>query len=189
MFEMGVKVQVLKRGTMFPMRAAKLYELYRAYPSLEVIPDSEKVVLEKTIFRSSLDDIWNQTRSFFLKRDPSQLDRADRDPKHKMALVFRWYLGQSSRWANKGEESRKIDFQIWCGPAMGAFNEWTKGSYLEEPRNRQVASVALNILYGAAVLLRTMHLRFQGVRLPPYVPRVVPISPAEIEMRMRGQEA
>src|ERR1019366_8424775 len=27
MFEMGVKVQVLKRGTMFPMRAAKLYEL------------------------------------------------------------------------------------------------------------------------------------------------------------------
>ena len=29
MFEMGVKVQVLKRGTMFPMRAAKLYELYQ----------------------------------------------------------------------------------------------------------------------------------------------------------------
>ena len=34
MFEMGVKVQVLKRGTMFAMRAAKLYELYRAYPEL-----------------------------------------------------------------------------------------------------------------------------------------------------------
>ena len=30
MFEMGVKVQVLKRGTMFAMRAAKLYELYRS---------------------------------------------------------------------------------------------------------------------------------------------------------------
>ena len=29
MFEMGVKVQVLKRGTMFAMRAAKLLELYR----------------------------------------------------------------------------------------------------------------------------------------------------------------
>ncbi len=28
MFEMGVKVQVLKRGTLFAMRAAKLYELY-----------------------------------------------------------------------------------------------------------------------------------------------------------------
>src|SRR5262249_57730294 len=30
LFEMGVKVQVLKRGTMFPMRAAKLFHLYRA---------------------------------------------------------------------------------------------------------------------------------------------------------------
>ena len=33
MFEMGVTVQVLKRGTMFPMRAAKLYELYRLMPA------------------------------------------------------------------------------------------------------------------------------------------------------------
>ena len=29
MFEMGVQLQVLKRGTLFPMRAQKLYELYR----------------------------------------------------------------------------------------------------------------------------------------------------------------
>ncbi len=35
MFEMGVKVQVLKRGTLFPVRAQKLYELYKAYDSLE----------------------------------------------------------------------------------------------------------------------------------------------------------
>src|SRR6185369_7997584 len=38
MFEMGVKVQVLKRGTMFAMRAARLYEIYRARPSLDEIP-------------------------------------------------------------------------------------------------------------------------------------------------------
>ena len=42
MFEMGVKVQVLKRGTMFAMRGAKLYELYRAYPSLEALPATER---------------------------------------------------------------------------------------------------------------------------------------------------
>ncbi|MBL8795898.1 MAG: PfaD family polyunsaturated fatty acid/polyketide biosynthesis protein, partial [Planctomycetia bacterium] len=35
MFEMGVKVQVLKRGTMFAMRAAKLYEIYRSRESLD----------------------------------------------------------------------------------------------------------------------------------------------------------
>ena len=38
MFEMGVKVQVLKRGTMFAMRAQKLYELYTRYSCLGRCP-------------------------------------------------------------------------------------------------------------------------------------------------------
>ena len=38
MFEMGVQVQVLKKGTFFPMRAQKLYSVYRAYDSIEAIP-------------------------------------------------------------------------------------------------------------------------------------------------------
>ncbi len=45
--------------------------------------------------------------------------------------MFRWYLGLSSRWANAGEAGRQLDYQVWCGPAMGAFNEWAKGSFLE----------------------------------------------------------
>ena len=87
-----------------------------------------------------------QTESYFQQRDPAQVQRALRDPKHKMALVFRWYLGQSSRWANAGEASRKIDYQVWCGPAMGAFNEWTRGSCLEQPMQRRVVPVARNLL-------------------------------------------
>ena len=38
MFEMGVKVQVLKRGTMFAMRASRLYEIYRACGSIDGDP-------------------------------------------------------------------------------------------------------------------------------------------------------
>lgn len=186
MFEMGVKVQVLKRGTMFAMRAAKLYELYRTYDSLDKLPGVERSNLEKTIFRAPLEDIWNQTRGFFQRRDPRQLERAGKDPKHQMALVFRWYLGQSSRWANAGEPVRKIDYQVWCGPAMGAFNEWVKGSFLERPENRRVVTVALNILYGAAVLLRTAGLRCQGVRLPAHCPRLAPLTPDELDRRLHS---
>lgn len=166
MFEMGVKVQVLKRGTMFAMRAAKLYDLYRSYDGLNKIPAADREMLEKTVFRATLDDIWIQTVAFFKQRDPAQIERAEKDAKHKMALVFRWYLGQSSRWANKGDVTRKIDYQVWCGPAMGAFNEWTRGTFLERPENRRVEAVALNILNGAAKLVRTAALRFQGVKLP-----------------------
>ncbi len=162
MFEMGVTVQVAKRGTMFAMRAARLYELYRNHDSLESIPSAEREKLEKTIFLAPLDDIWHQTRSFFMQRDPRQAERAERDPKHRMALVFRWYLGQAAHWARKGVPDRAIDYQIWCGPAMGAFNEWVKGSFLETPSNRKAACVALNILEGAAAIIRSNISRFTG---------------------------
>jgi PfaD family protein len=166
MFEMGVTVQVLKRGTMFPMRAAKLYEFYRAYDCMDSIPAAERDKLEKTFFKASLSDIWRDTRAFFLGRDPHQVERAERDPKHLMALVFRWYLGQAAHWAKDGEPSRTMDYQIWCGPAMGAFNEWSAGSFLESPDQRRVATVARNILFGAALHARASILRYQNVRFP-----------------------
>ena len=174
MFEMGVKVQVLKRGTMFPMRAAKLYETYRAFKGVDDIPATDREWLEKNLFRVSLDEVWRQTTDYFSTRDPAQVEKGNRDPKHKMALIFRWYLGQSSRWANGGDASRRLDYQIWCGPAMGAFNEWTRGTFLAQPANRRVAAVAYNLLYGAAVMQRINVLRSQGFDLPPGTGQVVP---------------
>lgn len=186
MFEMGVEVQVLKRGTMFAMRGHKLYELYRKFDSLEAIPDADRTQLEKTIFRAPIDEIWAQTHAFFAERDPAQNERAARDPKHKMALVFRWYLGQASHWANRGEAARQIDYQIWCGPAMAAFNEWVRGSALEQLENRTVVHVAHNLLYGACVYARVQQLRTQGVLVPNAALHVVPRSSAELTERCVG---
>jgi hypothetical protein len=125
--------------------------------------------------------VWEQTREFFVPFDPAQVERAERDPHHKLALVFRWYLGLSSHWANAGEPSRQIDYQIWCGPAMGAFNQWTRGTFLAEPHHRQTAVVAANLMYGAAVTLRVQQLRQQGVPIPPEAARVVPRHMEQIE--------
>jgi PfaD family protein len=185
MFEMGVTVQVLKRGTMFPMRAAKLYDIYRSCGSLEEIPTAEREKLEKTLFRAPLADIWQETRAYFLKRDPIQAQRCAHDPKHRMALVFRWYLGQAAHWAKEGEPSRRIDYQVWCGPAMGAFNEWVAGSVLESPQQRKVVTVALNILFGAAVLTRANFLRCQGVNLPQEAVAAKPLELTEIKEYLR----
>lgn len=180
MFEMGVTVQVLKRGTMFAMRAAKLYELYRSHDSLESIPAAERDKLEKTFFQATFADIWRDTRNFFLKRDPRQVERAEQNPKHLMALVFRWYLGQAAHWAKDGNPGRTMDYQVWCGPAMGAFNEWAAGSFLEAPDQRRVATVARNILFGAALLTRANLLRFQNIRLPADF-HVAPLEDSEIK--------
>ena len=185
MFEMGVEVQVLKRGTMFSMRGHKLYELYRGHKTIDTIPADEREKLEKTFFRMPLDEVWKQTSEFFAKRDPRQLERAERDPRHKMALMFRSYLGQASRWANAGVADRQVDYQVWCGPAMGAFNEWVKGSFLEDWRDRHVATIAENILYGAAVLARVNQLRSQGVPVPVEAERIEPMTMDALSERMR----
>jgi len=181
MFEMGGKLQVLTRGTMFAMRAQKLSEIYNSCGRLEDIPSEQRLMLERSIFRAPLEEIWSRTRTFWIARDASQVERAESDPKHMMALVFRWYLGQSSRWANRGEAGREIDYQIWCGPAMAAFNEWVRGSWLEGWKNRRVVPVALNILRGAAVLMHAAALRGSGGAVDTHGPDVAPLEPSELE--------
>jgi trans-AT polyketide synthase, acyltransferase and oxidoreductase domains len=166
MFEYGIKVQVLRRGTLFAARAAQLYEAYLAYPSLEEVPDAVRQRVETEILRATFEDCWTRTRQFWLDRDPREVDRAEHDPHHRMALVFRSYLGLSSRWAITGEPTRLTDYQIWCGPAIGAFNRWAAGSPLADPEHRTVVQIALNLLEGAAVVTRAHQLRSYGVAVP-----------------------
>ncbi len=188
MFEMGSKVQVLKRGTLFPFRAAKLYDLYLRYNSYEDIPQKEKIVLERDIFNFSFLDEWKQTKQFFMSKDPKQITRAEKDTHHKMALIFRSYLGRSSKWANSGNPERKFDYQIWCGPSMGAFNAWANGSFLEKPGNRKVVTLAMNLLFGAAVLTRVNWLRNQNVELPNDIGHVAPTPLSEIYALLNEKE-
>jgi PfaD family protein len=175
MFEMGVKLQVMKFGTMFPVRSARLYQLYQQYNSIEEIPAPTRAQIEKQIFQKNLDTVWQETVSFFERRDPSQIEKAKRDNKHKMALIFRWYLGQSSLWAIKGVPERKMDYQVWTGPGMGAFNEWAKGTELESMEHRSVALISHNILRGAAIISRISILKNFGIDTPAGAANIRPI--------------
>ncbi|MGD8369851.1 MAG: PfaD family polyunsaturated fatty acid/polyketide biosynthesis protein [Desulfobacterales bacterium] len=188
MFEMGVKVQVLKRGTLFPLKAGRLYEMFRAYPSLEALPEKERQLLERDYFRCTIDEEWENTRRFFQQRDPSQIEKGNADPRHRMALVFRSYLGRSSGWANAGDPSRQIDYQIWCGPAIGAFNQWCAGTFLENPENRRVKAVAMNLMAGACQALRTALLAGQGLRIPAGAERFQPMPLDRLMQRLYGQK-
>ncbi|MEZ4240650.1 MAG: PfaD family polyunsaturated fatty acid/polyketide biosynthesis protein [Myxococcota bacterium] len=165
MFEIGAKVQVLGRGSMYAQRAQRLYDLYKRYDALEAIPDAERQRVEKQIFRRSLAEVEAETMSYWQARDPKQAERAATDARHRMALVFRWYLGMTSRWARTGDEDRKRDFQMWCGPAMGAFNAWAKGTPLEPVEDRTIAAVADALMTGAAGHARAQLARAQGLPL------------------------
>jgi PfaD family protein len=176
MFELGVDVQVLRRGTLFAQRARRLYEVYRQFDSLEALPGATRQQIERDIFRSDIASIWRECERFWSARQPAELERAARDAHHRMALVFRWYLGSSTRWARDGVADRQQDFQIWCGPAIGAFNAWAAGTPLADPAARSVAAIGLNLLAGAVRITRAQQLRAAGVALPESALHQAPLA-------------
>ncbi|PEM85215.1 [acyl-carrier-protein] S-malonyltransferase [Bacillus wiedmannii] len=150
MFEMGAKVQVLRKGLFFPSRANKLYELYRNYNSLDEIDSKTKKQLEEKYFKRSFDDVFNEIRNRF---SIEEIEKAERNPKHKMALIFRWYFGYTTYLALNGIVENKVDYQIHCGPALGAFNQWVRGTALENWRKRHVDEIAEKLMEETAELL------------------------------------
>jgi trans-AT polyketide synthase/acyltransferase/oxidoreductase domain-containing protein len=154
MFEIGAKVQVLSKGVFFPARAAKLHELYRQYDSLEAIDAKTRQQLETRYFKRSIEAVFQECKEYYSKTAPEVLEQAEKSPKAKMVLVFRWYFVHTSRMAMRGEASERVDFQVHTGPALGAFNQWVKGSAYEDWRNRHADEIAEMLMTGAARILR-----------------------------------
>ncbi|MCC2529925.1 ACP S-malonyltransferase [Bacillus velezensis] len=150
MFESGSKVQVLKKGLFFPTRASKLHELYQRHRSIEEIDEKTLRQIEEKYFKASVSSIYDKVKAHYSNED---ISKAERNPKQKMALIFKWYFRQSSASAIKGDPDAKVDFQIHCGPALGAFNQWVKGTELESWKNRHADGIGLRLMEETATLL------------------------------------
>lgn len=177
MLEIGARAQVLRKGLFFPARANKLYDLYRRHDSLDDLAPATCAQLEK-FFRLALDEVWAQTREYLTNNDPSELERAERDPKHKMALVFKWYFVQATRYAMSGAPDLHTDYQVACGPAMGALNTLLEGTPHQHWRERHVDELAEFLMTGAAGVLAERLTALTGTRggAPwPQPPRAAPL--------------
>jgi trans-AT polyketide synthase/acyltransferase/oxidoreductase domain-containing protein len=154
MFEVGAKVQVLRKGVFFPTRANKLHALYSHYGSLDEIPEKTRTQLEVNYFKKTFDEIWSETKSYLLSQGQgSEISKADSNPKHKMALVFRWYFAYSTRIAMKGDVQDRVNYQVHTGPALGAFNQWVKGTPLESWKHRHADEIGIRLLTETAVYI------------------------------------
>lgn len=154
MFEVGAKVQVLKKGLFFPARANKLHMLYSHYNNWNDIPEKIRLEVENKYFQKSFDRVWQEVQEHHQgKKQHATLEKAMANPKHKMALVFRWYFAYSTKLAFAGDEKNRVDFQVHTGPALGAFNQWVKNSGLESWRARHVDQIAEKLMRGTAELL------------------------------------
>ncbi|WKU05547.1 ACP S-malonyltransferase [Micromonospora sp. HUAS LYJ1] len=161
MFELGSKVQVLRRGVFFPPRANKLFALYSHYGSLAELPAKTRTLLEKTYFRKPLDQVWAETCDHLRAQGRYDvIEQANAAPKRQMALVFRRYFGYSARIALAGQAEDKVNFQVHTGPALGSFNQWVKGTPHESWRHRHVDEIAWKLLDGAAEHITAMSRRW-----------------------------
>lgn len=154
LFEFGSRVQVVARGLRFPAVASRLARLHTNYESLDQVPSEVRAELEKTIFHRGLEEVLDEALTYLERRSPERRARVERDPKRHLATVARWYMVNATRWARAGHEDRASDYQIWCGPAMGAFNRWSMGSRFDHPGNRSVADVAETLMRAACARRR-----------------------------------
>ena len=152
MFEPGGRIQVLRRGVFFPARASLLLDTFKQYDGLEDIAPEKAQHLQKKILQKPFGEIFEEVKHHY-KDSPEVIERAERQPKFKMALVFKWYFVKSAEAAIQGLDTHRVDFQVPCGPALGAFNQWVKGSSLESWHNRHVDILAGKLMEGTADLL------------------------------------
>jgi len=153
MFEYGAKIQVVRKGLFFHVRANMLYDLYTRYASLEEIPEEIINKIENKFFKKKLSEVWEETKAHYHRSERVDMSEVEQNPKMKMALIFKWYFIHSNRLALDGREEQKVDYQIQCGPALGAFNRWVKGTSFESWHNRRVAGIAGLLMKGTAELL------------------------------------
>lgn len=153
MFELGAKVQVLKKGLFFSVRANKLYDLYCHHNSLDEIDEKTRKQIEERYYQRSFQAVWDETKQYYLKEMPNEITKAEKHPKTKMALIFRWYFVHTTRLAMKGSVEQTSDYQIHCGSALGAFNQWVKGTPLENWKNRHIDEISDMLMKATADLL------------------------------------
>jgi trans-AT polyketide synthase/acyltransferase/oxidoreductase domain-containing protein len=162
MFELGSRIQVLRKGVFFPARANKLYELYQRHDSLDELDEKTRHQIQEKYFQRSFDEVWDETREFYERLAPREIEKALASPKHRMALVFKWYFVHTTRLAIAGTAEHKVNFQVHCGPALGAFNQWVKGTPLERWENRRVADIAELLMRETAEALNRQFAGWMG---------------------------
>ncbi|MCG8615479.1 MAG: PfaD family polyunsaturated fatty acid/polyketide biosynthesis protein, partial [Desulfobacterales bacterium] len=151
-FEIGAMVQVMSRGVFFPARAGRLSSLYQHHDSLADIPKSVLGRICDKYFDLSPESVYDaDTPGFSGAVQPDGTKSLNK--KQRMARIFKWYLDKSFSLALAGGDTDVVNYQVYCGPCLGAFNQWVTGTEYEGWQARHVDDMNRRIMNAAADLL------------------------------------
>src|SRR5699024_8160953 len=117
--EYGTQVQVLRKGVLFPPRANKLYELYKSHAALDEIDAETAEQVQRRYLKKRFGEVFAELRTSL---PVEEIERAERDPKHKMALVFRWYFEHALGQALSGSSEGRVEDQCHHWSSAGTSN-------------------------------------------------------------------
>jgi trans-AT polyketide synthase/acyltransferase/oxidoreductase domain-containing protein len=139
MFELNRFVQVLKKGVFFPSRANMLKSVYDTVNSIDDISGEIKLYIEDKLLQCGFDNYFAK-----IKLTENQIKLANSNSKYKMAIIFKQYLHEASDKAlfSKDRDKDVVDFQVYCGTAIGTANERLKDSKINDWKMRNTANIA-----------------------------------------------
>ncbi|MFS0762814.1 ACP S-malonyltransferase [Peribacillus phoenicis] len=145
--EVRGQTQVVKKGVFFPARANKLYDLLKQYKNISDMDSKTKEMIEKKYLNEGIQTILRYEEQVSTDNRPTS--------NNTMQTILKFYLNNTVQLAINGESSQKVNFNIYCGPALGAFNRWVKGTELEEWNNRHIDVISRKIMTETEKLLES----------------------------------
>src|SRR5699024_12788691 len=119
--EYGTQVQVLRKVLLFPPRANKLYELYKSHAALDEIDAETAEQVQRRYLKERFGEVFAELRTSL---PVEEIERAERDPQHRMALVVRWSFEHALGQALSCSSDGRVDSQLHCGRALGCCLQW-----------------------------------------------------------------
>lgn len=158
LFEFEEKKSIVKKGSLYHIRASRLYEVYNRYDSIEEIPTDLKKLIEEKYFQRSFETIYSDIYEN-LTIENKKLSKEQ--PKYKMALIIRYFLDKCFQDALDGRMEGKINYQIISSNAIVQFNNWVKNTELYDWKSRHIDVISKKIMTEGEQCLTAICKKFQ----------------------------
>jgi trans-AT polyketide synthase/acyltransferase/oxidoreductase domain-containing protein len=139
LFRLGGREHMVRKATLFPARAARLYGLHLAGLSGADLPPAARKMLESDYFGQPLDQVMGPVTGPMA--EPPVADLLTR------------YFDLGTQAALAGQKEQQLNWHIPCGPETGAFNLTAGRLGLADWRARDVEVVAERLTAAGAQLL------------------------------------
>lgn len=161
-YEIGMKMQVLKKGVFFTARALKLYEIYNKISKIEDIEPELLAQIQDKYFGKSIDAIYSEIKNELSEKE---IDRAETDSKFKFGLIIYWYYNYCTECAIRNDNVQNLNCLIPVSCAMGRINNFLEKTEYSDWKNRHPDIIAKLIMSGAEEKLDNILKKYSNISM------------------------